>query len=146
MRVRMGDVGGGFGQKAYLARDEQTREVIRFVDYWKDLTGRNPQWLYFDSKLTTYEELSELNSRNIYFVTIRRRGSAILKRLEQTAGSDWKSAMIDIPKRRNQRIRYLDESIQLDDYDGALTKYDEKGVSTANRKATHPVSGKAHFE
>ena len=36
---------------ANLTRDEQTREVIRFVDYWKDLTGQNPQWLYFDSKL-----------------------------------------------------------------------------------------------
>ena len=46
-------------------RDEQTREVLRFVDYWKDLTGRNPEWLYFDLKLTTYAELSELNSRAV---------------------------------------------------------------------------------
>ena len=59
---------------ANLIRDEQTQEVIRFVDYWQDLTGRNPEWLYFDSKLTTYAELSELNSRKVYFVTIRRRG------------------------------------------------------------------------
>jgi hypothetical protein len=113
---------------ANLTRDEQTREVIRFVDYWKDLTGRNPEWLYFDSKLTTYSELSELNSRNIYFVTIRRRGPAILKRLGQTAGSDWKSATIDIPKRRNKCIRYLDESVQLDDYDGTLRQIAVTGL------------------
>jgi hypothetical protein len=48
---------------ANLTRGEQTQEVLRFVDYWKDLTGRNPEWLYFDSKLTTYTELSELNAR-----------------------------------------------------------------------------------
>jgi hypothetical protein len=105
---------------ANLTRDEQSKEVLRFVDYWHDLTGQNPEWLYFDSKLTTYAELSELNARDIFFVTIRRRGSAILKRLQQTAKSDWKSATIDIPKRRNKRIHYLDESIQLDEYEGTL--------------------------
>jgi hypothetical protein len=113
---------------ANLTRNEQTHEVIRFVDYWKDLTGENPQWLYFDSKLTTQQELSELNARNIYFVTIRRRGSAILKRLEQTSGSHWKQATIDIPKRRNKRIRYLDESIHLDDYDGTLRQIAVTGL------------------
>jgi len=113
---------------ANLTRAEQTKEVIRFVDYWKDLTGRNPEWLYFDSKLTTYAELSELNSRGIYFVTIRRRGSAILKRLEQTATSDWKSATIDIPKRRNKRIQYLDEQIQLDDCEGTLRQIAVTGL------------------
>lgn len=105
---------------ANLTRDEQTKEVLRFVDYWHDLTGQNPEWLYFDSKLTTYAELSELNSRDVFFVTIRRRGSAILKRLQQIAKSDWKSATIDIPKRRNKRIHYVDERIQLDEYEGTL--------------------------
>ena len=105
---------------ANLTRDEQSQEVLRFVDYWHDLTGQNPEWLYFDSKLTTYAELSELNSRGVFFVTIRRRGSALLKRLEQTAKSDWKSATVDIPKRRHKRIQYLDESIALDDYEGTL--------------------------
>ena len=32
--------------------------------------GKNPQWLYFDSKLTTYEELSRLNEQQVWFVTI----------------------------------------------------------------------------
>ena len=41
---------------ANLTREAQTEEVIRFVDYWKDLTGQNPEWLRFDSKLTTYPE------------------------------------------------------------------------------------------
>ena len=113
---------------ANLTRDEQTKEVIRFVDYWKDLTGQNPEWLYFDSKLTTYSELSELNSRGVYFVTIRRRGPAILKRLEQASKSTWKSATIDIPKRRNKRIHYLDEKIPLDGYDGTLRQIAVTGL------------------
>jgi hypothetical protein len=105
---------------ANLTRDEQAKEVLRFVDYWHDLTGQNPEWLYFDSKLTTYAELSELNARGVFFATIRRRGSTILRRLRQIAKSAWTSATIDIPKRRNKRIHYLDESIQLDEYEGTL--------------------------
>jgi hypothetical protein len=58
---------------ANLTRDEQHGEVLRFVDFWNALTGHNPEWLYFDSKLTTYAELSRLNERGVYFATIRRR-------------------------------------------------------------------------
>jgi len=32
-------------------------ELMRFVEFWHGLTGENPQWLYFDSKVTTYAEL-----------------------------------------------------------------------------------------
>jgi hypothetical protein len=113
---------------ANLTRDEQTREVLRFVDYWRDLTGRNPEWLYFDSKLTTYAELSELNSRQVYFVTIRRRGKSLVSRLEQRPDADWKAATIDIPRRRHKHIRYLVDDIRLDDYEGTLRQIAVTGL------------------
>ena len=50
---------------ANLMRDEQSGEVLVFADFWKDLTGHYPEWLYFDSRLTTYAELSRLNERGI---------------------------------------------------------------------------------
>ncbi len=81
---------------------------------------RDPEWLYFDSKLVPYRELSRVNERGIHFVTIRRRGAAILRRLQAVPRSQWKTAVIDIPKRRHKRIRYLDETISLRDYDGPL--------------------------
>jgi hypothetical protein len=105
---------------ANLMRDEQSQEIFRFVDYWKDLTGKNPEWLYFDSKLTTYDQLSELNRRGIHFVTIRRRGPTILQKLDERPKVDWKGASIDIPKRRNKRIQYLDEAIRLEGYEGTI--------------------------
>ena len=105
---------------ANLTRDQQSQEVLHFADYWKALTGQEPEWLYFDSKLTTYAELSELNSRDIYFATIRRRGSALVKRLEQLPRSEWSSAVIDIPKRRQKQIRYIEEKISLEGYEGSL--------------------------
>jgi hypothetical protein len=103
---------------ANLVRHQQAGEVLKFVKFWRSLTGQNPQWLYFDSKLTTYAELSKLAAQNIWFVTIRRRGSGILRRLAELPASQWQTAVIDIPKRRHQRVRYVDELVQLPDYEG----------------------------
>ena len=105
---------------ANLTRDDQTGEVLRFVTFWHQLAGRDPHWLYFDSKLTSYAELSGLNQRGISFVTIRRRGAAITRRLERLPPSDWRKAHLDIPKRLHKDIRYLDETVTLDGYDGSL--------------------------
>ena len=54
---------------------------MRFVEFWHAVTGSDPRWLYFDSKVIDYPELSRVNRRGIHFVTIRRRGAAILRRL-----------------------------------------------------------------
>jgi hypothetical protein len=90
---------------ANLTRADQPGEPLRFVDFWQELTGSNPQWLYIDSKVMTYPELSTLNQRGIWFVTIRRRGAAIRRRLRQLPGSAWQRAVIDTPKRCHQHIR-----------------------------------------
>jgi hypothetical protein len=101
---------------ANLTRDEQAGEVMRFVEFWHSLTGHDPEWLYFDSKLTTYAELSRLDERGVSFVTIRRRGSSLLRQLLRRPAQDWTGAVIDIPKRRQKRIRYLEQSVPLEDY------------------------------
>jgi hypothetical protein len=113
---------------ANLTRVEQHDEVLRFVDFWHALTGRNPEWLYFDSKLTTYAGLSRLNERGVYFATIRRRGSALLKRLRERPPSDWLGAVIDIPKRRQKHIHYLEETVTLPDYQGMLRQIAVTGL------------------
>jgi hypothetical protein len=105
---------------ANLTRDDQAGEVIRFVNFWHGITGRDPQWLYFDSKLTNYPELSTVNQRGISFITIRRRGAAIARRLERLPQSDWHKAHLDVPKRRYKDIRYVDETVALKGYHGSL--------------------------
>mgnify|MGYP000082423048 FL=1 len=119
---------------ANLTRHEQTQEVLRFVDFWREVMGRNPQWLYFDSKLTTYAELSRLTEKKVWFVTIRRRGSSILRRLESLPKERWQPAVIDIPKRRHKRIRYVDERVTLGDYDGEARQIAVQGLG--REKAT----------
>jgi hypothetical protein len=113
---------------ANLTRADQDGALMQFVDFWHDLTGADPQWLYFDSKLTSYAELSRLNQRHISFVTIRRRGSAVLRRLFQLPATSWKKAVIDIPKRRHKNVRFVDEHIRLKDYQGTIRQLTVTGL------------------
>ena len=117
---------------ANLTRAQQPGEVLRFVEFWDQLMGKKPQWLYFDSRLTTYEHLSELNEQDVWFVTIRRRGSSILKRLAGLPSDTWQKAVIDIPKRRHQQIRYVDERVRLEDYDGEARQIAVQGLGREN--------------
>jgi hypothetical protein len=98
---------------ANLTRADQKGEVMRFVEFWHTVTGSDPRWLYFDSKVVDYPELSRINGRGIHFVTIRRRGSALLRRPGRQPASAWKTAVIDIPERCHPRIRYLAEAVRL---------------------------------
>ena len=113
---------------ANLTRADQPAEPLRFVDFWHELTGSDPPWLYIDSKVMTYPELSELNRRGIWFVTIRRRGAAILRRLGQLPAAAWQKAIIDTPKRCHQHIRYVDERIHLPGYEGEIRQLAVAGL------------------
>jgi hypothetical protein len=113
---------------ANLTRAEQPGEVLRFVEFWHGLANTLPQWLYFDSKVTTYPELNQLNQQGIWFVTIRRRGSAVVQRLRRLPESAWHGAVIDTPKRLHQNIRYVDERVRLSGYTGLVRQVAVDGL------------------
>ena len=113
---------------ANLTRAEQPGEVLAFVEFWRALAETDPQWLYFDSKVTSYAELNRLNERGIYFVTIRRRGSAVVRRLRQLPAAVWRTAVIGTPKRFHQHIRYVDETVRLREYVGPVRQVAVDGL------------------
>jgi hypothetical protein len=113
---------------ANLTRSDQPGELLRFVEFWHGLTGSDPQWLYFDSKLVPYAELSRLNERGIWFVTIRRRGGSLMRRLKELPTGAWQGAVIDTPKRCHQHIRYVDEMVRLRDYAGPIRQLAVDGL------------------
>jgi hypothetical protein len=113
---------------ANLTRAEQHGELMRFVEFWHALMGRYPEWLYFDSKVVDYPELNRLNKLNISFITIRRRGAAILRRLAALPPSAWAGAVIDTPRRCHQRIRFRDEKVRLPGYEGLIRQIAVTGL------------------
>src|SRR5262249_18369355 len=57
-----------------------------------------------------------------------RRGAAILRRLRALSAAAWRPAVIDIPKRRHQHIRYHDETVRLRDYPVAVRQVAVTGL------------------
>jgi len=64
---------------AAVRKEDQNDEILRFVEYWQQRTGHLPEELVFDSKLTTYENLSRLDKLGIQFITLRRRDAKMLQ-------------------------------------------------------------------
>jgi hypothetical protein len=117
---------------ANITRAEQHGELMRFVEFWEALSGRRPEWLYLDSKVVDYPELDRVNKLGINFVTIRRRGAAIVRRLKALPESSWTKAVIDTPKRCHQQIRYLEQEVHLVGYDGLVRQIAVTGLGREN--------------
>ena len=73
--------------------------------------------------------MNRLNVRGkTSFITIRRRGSRILRGLADQPDSAWRRTVIDTPKRRHQNIRYLEQTIRVADYEGELRQIAVTGL------------------
>jgi hypothetical protein len=103
-----------------LRKDGQNDEILRFARFWKERTGRYPEELIFDSKLTTYAKLNELNRLGIRFITLRRRSKGLVQEINQTPASAWRRIELKGVSRQYTRPRILDRRINLADYDGPI--------------------------
>jgi hypothetical protein len=105
---------------AGIPKDEQADEILRFADYWVRRTGQEPDELVFDSQLTTYANLSELNRRDIRFLTLRRRSRKMLGRIFSQPASAWQRITLPSLSRIFRTPKVLDERVRLKDYRGEL--------------------------
>ena len=105
---------------AQLRKEEQNDEILRFVDFWKERTGRYPEELIFDSKLTTYANLNRLNQMNIDFMTLRRRSPKMLRAIALEPISAWRKIELEGVSRVYKTPRVIDRKISLAEYDGPI--------------------------
>jgi len=103
-----------------LRKEQQDDEILRFVHFWKQRTGKLPEELIFDSKLTTYANLNELNRQGVKFITLRRRGPKLLDDLLARPRSAWRRITLEGVSRMYNTPRILDGQVTLTDYDGPI--------------------------
>ena len=106
--------------RAGITKAEQPGEILHFVDFWKKQTGSLPAELVFDSRLTTYEHLKEINRRGILFMTLRRRSKKMLGEIWSRPASAWRRITLPSLARTFRTPKVLDERIQLKEYGGEL--------------------------
>jgi hypothetical protein len=105
---------------ADVRKDDQDEEILRFVEFWKNRTGKLPEELVFDSKLTTYGVLNTLTTMGIHFITLRRRSKKMLYELSQAPLSAWRRIELEGVRRIYRTPRILDTIVSLEDYQGPI--------------------------
>jgi hypothetical protein len=110
---------------ADIKRSEADDQVLSFLSFWKKIHRDVKPTLVFDSKFTGYDQLSQLNLQNIKFLTLRRRGKALIKNLD-TIGP-WKRIHIPHPKRKFPDPLVHESSITLRNYQGTLRQVVVRG-------------------
>jgi hypothetical protein len=103
---------------AEIKHENQNNAVLEFVDFWKESGGKSPSMLIFDSKFTTYENLSKLNADGIKFLTLRRRGSNLKKSADSISEDAW--VKIEGNTRKYSTVSVHDSRIGLRHYDGEV--------------------------
>ena len=131
---------------AGVTKSEQADEVLQFVRFWKKHTGRVPTELVFDSQLTTYQNLSELNREGIFFITLRRRSRQMLRQIYSQPESAWRRISLPALTRIYRNPKVLEERVTLTGYDGELRQltvmelgHEEPTVLLTNHRKLGPV-------
>lgn len=105
---------------ADLRKQDQEGAVLDFVRFWKQRTGHYPEELIFDSRLTTYARLNDLNRMGIHFITLRRRSPKVLRETAALPASAWRQVELKGVSRLYRTPRVLDRRVTLPGYDGPL--------------------------
>lgn len=131
---------------ADIRKGEEADEILRFVKFWEKHYGERPRHLVFDSKLTTYANLSKLhNTLKITFITLRRRSPKLKAEIANLPRSAWQMVRLDVPHRKFKTPRVVDQRIRLKDYKGTLRQllirdlgHDEPTVLLTNDLTSSP--------
>jgi hypothetical protein len=105
---------------AEIRKQDQNDEILKFVKFWKRGAGHYPTELVFDSKLTTYANLNQLNKTGIAFITLRRRSAKFLEEIHKKPSSAWRRIELQGVSRTYRTPRILDGKVSLTDYDGPI--------------------------
>jgi hypothetical protein len=123
-----GDTGVFCYARADIRKQDQADEILNFVTFWRQRTGVKPEELIFDSKLTTYANLNELNQQYINFITLRRRSPALLRAIAQAPESAWRRVELAGVSRQYKTPRVWDQQVALRDYDGLIRQLAVSGL------------------
>jgi len=121
---------------ADINRDEVDDQVLNFLSFWKGIRRGIKSTFVFDSKFTTYANLSALNTQGIKFITLRRRGKKLIDNVNEL--KSWKRIHITHAKRKYPNPLVYESFVTLGDYEGDLRQVIVRG--TGREKPTFLIS------
>jgi len=113
----------------YTAADIQKQEaddqVLDFLSFWKKTQRGIIPTFVFDSKFTSYPNLSSLAEMGVKFITLRRRGKKLIDNIKHL--KPWKRIHIPHAKRKYPNPLVHESIVEMDNYKGRLRQIIVKG-------------------
>ena len=95
----------------------QSEIVLEFLDFYKkDKTKQDIKYLVFDSKFTPYRNLRKLDDKMVKFITIRRRGKNIVKKLNELSKKEWKRIHVMKADGKGRWLKVYEEEVTIKEY------------------------------
>lgn len=104
---------------AGVRHDREDGVVLEFLDFYRGDGGSAPQYLVFDGKFTTYQNLGRLNAEGVKFLTVRRRGRNLVADIEALPDTAWKRLKVECAD-GFRTLRVNDSLVPLKGYGGQV--------------------------
>ena len=103
---------------ADINKQEADDQVLDFFSFWKKMQrGVSPTFV-FDSKFTSYPNLSALTQLGIKFITLRRRGKKLIDNMDNLG--PWQRVHIPHAKRKYPKPLVYESMVEMKNYSGQL--------------------------
>lgn len=100
--------------RADILRKEESQEIEKFVNYWKNIKGDINETLVFDCKFTRYDKLDQLTDSCIKFITLRKRNKNLIEEVWKIPDQEWKKIRIENTKRKYKTVMVYEQmQVQL---------------------------------
>jgi transposase len=103
---------------ADLMKEEANEQVLNVLSFWQKIHKGVASTFVFDSKFTTHEHLSLLNSQGTRFITLRRRGKKLVGNIDKL--EPWEKIHIPHDKRKYPNPYVHQSLVSLDSYEGQV--------------------------
>ena len=110
---------------ADILRNEADDQILSFLSFWKGVRRGVKPTLVFDSRLTSYPQLSVLASQGVKFITLRRRGKKMLAEAEKL--TEWERIHIPHEKRKYPNPEIHESTISPRGYEGLIRQVIVRG-------------------
>ncbi len=103
---------------ADIKKQEADDQVLDFFSFWEKMQrGVSPTFV-FDSKFTSYPNLSTLTQLGIRFITLRRRGKKLIDTIDNLG--PWQRVHIPHAKRKYPKPLVYESMVEMKNYSGQL--------------------------
>jgi transposase len=110
---------------ADIKKQEADDQVLDYFAFWKKVQRGVAPTFVFDSKFTSYTNLSVLNRQDVKFITLRRRGKQLVDGVKKLG--PWRRVNIPNAKRKYPNPLVYESIIELKNYDNHLRQVIVRG-------------------